>query len=276
MASLIAVQHLQARAHSCGYCRSGRDSDGDEEDEGDDGPSKSFGMWVSSLSAEQYERLMERGWRRSGMYIYRPFNQSTCCPQHPIRLTASEFQPSKVWQGRSLNTFQGLTATSRASCTHILLVQEQRRLWRKVQQILLGEVGPTDAATALEQRSSFTDPGGQQSDPLPASDPAAIHLTEHLAAAVTQLTGSADLPPAAARVKLAPVQAATAKQRKHLPDTVQYTSAAALPIAAAISSDRALSASHVAKVLAESLGDRYPLCLPVPTPLRSTEILPSQ
>ena len=95
MTSLTAVQYLQTRAHSCGYCRSGRDSDGEEEEE-EGGSSKSFGMLVPALTAEQYERLLERGWRRSGTYIYRPYNESTCCPQHPIRLKASEFQADKV------------------------------------------------------------------------------------------------------------------------------------------------------------------------------------
>lgn len=96
MASLTVVEHLQSRATSCGYCHAGRDSDGEGNDDEEAGTSKSFGMLVPSLTPEQYEGLLERGWRRSGTYIYRPYNDATCCPQHPIRLKAMDFQASKV------------------------------------------------------------------------------------------------------------------------------------------------------------------------------------
>jgi arginyl-tRNA--protein-N-Asp/Glu arginylyltransferase len=42
---------------SCGYCDSKIDS------------SVSYGMVSSQISAEDYESLMLRGWRRSGIYL---------------------------------------------------------------------------------------------------------------------------------------------------------------------------------------------------------------
>ena len=96
MAHLTTVEHLQSRSTSCGYCHAGRDSDGEDNSDENEGTSRSFGMLVPSLTAEQYEQLLERGWRRSGTYIYRPYNDLTCCPQHPIRLLARDFQASKV------------------------------------------------------------------------------------------------------------------------------------------------------------------------------------
>lgn len=32
-----------------------------------------------------YQDLIDRGWRRSGTYLYKPDNVHTCCPQIPIR-----------------------------------------------------------------------------------------------------------------------------------------------------------------------------------------------
>ncbi|KAL7147850.1 hypothetical protein ABFS83_06G136600 [Erythranthe nasuta] len=39
--------------------------------------------------------LIDRGWRRSGCYLYKPDMEKSCCPSYTIRLKASEFVPSK-------------------------------------------------------------------------------------------------------------------------------------------------------------------------------------
>ncbi|KAI8609038.1 arginine-tRNA-protein transferase [Chytriomyces sp. MP71] len=41
-----------------------------------------------------YQRLIDRGWRRSGHYCYKPDNARTCCPAYTIRLKAAAFAPS--------------------------------------------------------------------------------------------------------------------------------------------------------------------------------------
>lgn len=68
----------------CGYCKSGSPSG-----------SVSFGITSSTMTAEQYETLMLRGWRRSGSYFYKPMLHETCCPPYTIRLEASRFAMSK-------------------------------------------------------------------------------------------------------------------------------------------------------------------------------------
>ncbi|OAY71666.1 Arginyl-tRNA--protein transferase 2 [Ananas comosus] len=61
----------QGRVRSpCGYCKSNTNS---------------------SISHE----LLDRGWRRSGCYLYKPEMERTCCPSYTIRLKASDFVPSK-------------------------------------------------------------------------------------------------------------------------------------------------------------------------------------
>ena len=56
-------------------------------------------MWAHKLSCEAYQDLLDRGWRRSGQWVYRPLpDKEAACRCHPytIRLDANKFQPSKV------------------------------------------------------------------------------------------------------------------------------------------------------------------------------------
>ena len=39
--------------------------------------------------------LLDRGWRSSGCYLYKPEMETTCCPAYTIRLRAKDFIPSK-------------------------------------------------------------------------------------------------------------------------------------------------------------------------------------
>ena len=68
---------------SCGYCGSKEDT------------SISHGMWAHRLTCEDYQDLIDRGWRRSGKYCYKPVLDRTCCPQYTIRCKAIEFRISK-------------------------------------------------------------------------------------------------------------------------------------------------------------------------------------
>ena len=51
------------------------------------------------VSWKAYQDLLDRGWRRSGQWVYRPLpDKEAACQCHPytIRLDANKFQPSKV------------------------------------------------------------------------------------------------------------------------------------------------------------------------------------
>ncbi|KAL5230696.1 hypothetical protein ABZP36_029472 [Zizania latifolia] len=81
------------RRTNCGYCRS-------------TGPTSiSHGLWANSLKADDYQALLDRGWRRSGCFLYKPEMERTCCPSYTIRLKASDFFCSKE-QGRVLRKFE--------------------------------------------------------------------------------------------------------------------------------------------------------------------------
>ncbi|XP_053926851.1 arginyl-tRNA--protein transferase 1 isoform X3 [Cuculus canorus] len=70
------------RGSRCGYC-------------GARGGKVSAGMWAHSMTVQDYQDLIDRGWRRSGKYIYKPIMNQTCCPQYTIRCQALHFQASK-------------------------------------------------------------------------------------------------------------------------------------------------------------------------------------
>ncbi|XP_021255937.1 arginyl-tRNA--protein transferase 1 isoform X4 [Numida meleagris] len=68
--------------YRCGYCASAHGK-------------VSAGMWAHSMTVQDYQDLIDRGWRRSGKYVYKPIMNQTCCPQYTIRCQALRFQSSK-------------------------------------------------------------------------------------------------------------------------------------------------------------------------------------
>ncbi|XP_044152585.1 arginyl-tRNA--protein transferase 1 isoform X2 [Bufo gargarizans] len=81
MYSIVDYRGLRDEA-ACGYCRS-------------EGGKASHGMWAHSLTVQDYQGLIDRGWRRSGKYVYKPLMSQTCCPQYTIRLSAVNYQLNK-------------------------------------------------------------------------------------------------------------------------------------------------------------------------------------
>lgn len=53
-------------------------------------------MWSHLLTAQDYQDLINRGWRRSGKYCYKPNNKKTCCPLYTIKCDAINFKLSKT------------------------------------------------------------------------------------------------------------------------------------------------------------------------------------
>jgi len=75
---------------TCGYCSEpGRRSEA---------PLTSFHsatLEAIRLSCGVYQGMIDRGWRRSGQYCYKPNLQASCCPQYTIKLDATAFKPSR-------------------------------------------------------------------------------------------------------------------------------------------------------------------------------------
>eukprot|EP00250_Pteridium_aquilinum_P006519 c16419_g1_i1 orf=461-2347(-) len=90
---LSVVEDQGLYASSCGYCKS------------DAKTSISYGLWAHTLSVYDYQDLLNRGWRRSGMFLYKPEMAKTCCPAYTIRLKVDSFCRSKE-QSRVMHRMQ--------------------------------------------------------------------------------------------------------------------------------------------------------------------------
>lgn len=79
----------------CGYCKGSRSSLVGKTAEDS---SEAYGVLVDLMTCETYEKFLYRGWRRSGIHLYKPSNFSSCCPTLSIRLPVSKFQATKSQQ----------------------------------------------------------------------------------------------------------------------------------------------------------------------------------
>ncbi|XP_062511541.1 arginyl-tRNA--protein transferase 1-like [Corticium candelabrum] len=87
--------------YRCGYCKN---------------PNGSFsrGMWAHRMTCQDYEDLIDRGWRRSGKYVYKPTMKKSCCPPYTIRCDSTEFRLSKS-QKKVLKKFVRYVASGSVS-----------------------------------------------------------------------------------------------------------------------------------------------------------------
>ncbi|XP_065220828.1 arginyl-tRNA--protein transferase 1 [Planococcus citri] len=68
--------------NSCGYCKTPRGH-------------SDCGMWLHYLTPNDYQNLIDRGWRRSGCYGYKPMLETACCQMYTIRCAAYSVQLKK-------------------------------------------------------------------------------------------------------------------------------------------------------------------------------------
>lgn len=52
-------------------------------------------MWAHTMTCLDYQDLIDRGWRRSGKYVYKPTMKTTCCPAYTIKCDTHTFHPTK-------------------------------------------------------------------------------------------------------------------------------------------------------------------------------------
>uniref|UniRef100_A0A8B9HQG9 Arginyl-tRNA--protein transferase 1 n=1 Tax=Astyanax mexicanus TaxID=7994 RepID=A0A8B9HQG9_ASTMX len=64
--------------YRCGYCKNEKGN-------------FSHGMWSHAMTVQDYQDLIDRGWRRSGKYVYKPVMNKTCCPQYTISSLSVSF-----------------------------------------------------------------------------------------------------------------------------------------------------------------------------------------
>ncbi|XP_049800670.1 arginyl-tRNA--protein transferase 1 isoform X3 [Schistocerca nitens] len=78
----IIEYYAEHEGYRCGYCKS-------------TDTNYSHGLWAHTMTVQDYQDIIDRGWRRSGRYCYKPTMHVTCCPMYTIKCEALEFKISK-------------------------------------------------------------------------------------------------------------------------------------------------------------------------------------
>lgn len=74
-------------------------------------------MKAYQLRADDYCKLLDRGWRRSGRYCYKPINELTCCPNYSISCSALDFRLSSS-QRRCIKRLNAFLMTGDRTAAH--------------------------------------------------------------------------------------------------------------------------------------------------------------
>jgi arginine-tRNA-protein transferase len=111
-------------------------------------------MWAYMMSCQDYQDLIDRGWRRSGKYVYKPAVTKSCCPPYTIKCDAINFQLSKSQKKvlKKMTKFIVSGSISTAGCHGEVLETKQSQQQRStndgvvtasgVSRIQAGEVTP--------------------------------------------------------------------------------------------------------------------------------------
>jgi arginine-tRNA-protein transferase len=99
-------------------------------------------MDCKQMKVEEYEALMNRGWRRSGTYFYKPDLEHSCCKLNTIRLDVGEFRPNSKQTSKLNKLMTYLEGTPNKPC------KKQRRAEVKAS---LDETVPADLRVLCEQ-----------------------------------------------------------------------------------------------------------------------------
>uniref|UniRef100_A0AAZ3SBN8 Arginyl-tRNA--protein transferase 1 n=1 Tax=Oncorhynchus tshawytscha TaxID=74940 RepID=A0AAZ3SBN8_ONCTS len=119
--------------YRCGYCKNEKGN-------------FSHGMWSHAMTVQDYQDLIDRGWRRSGKYVYKPIMNKTCCPQYTIRCHALNFQPSK---------------------THKKILKKMSKFLSKGEMPTEQDTTPGEFETARKDPVSVPDGRGPETTPKP-------------------------------------------------------------------------------------------------------------
>ena len=73
--SSSAVQLYKEYEGECSYCsRAGQGR-------------VAYGMQAKQIRVSDYQQLIDRGWRRTGSWVYQPSNSKSCCPHYTVGCT---------------------------------------------------------------------------------------------------------------------------------------------------------------------------------------------
>ncbi|KNZ79899.1 Arginyl-tRNA--protein transferase 1 [Termitomyces sp. J132] len=93
---------------TCGYCSPPGERTADRSSR------HTASLSALRLSCGVYQKMIDRGWRRSGTFCYKPDMRTTCCPQYTIRLDTTEFKASRS-QRKLVNRWNRFVIAGHAS-----------------------------------------------------------------------------------------------------------------------------------------------------------------
>ncbi|CAE7113087.1 unnamed protein product [Rhizoctonia solani] len=125
---------------SCGYCTK---KDGSVRPR----TSHTVGMGPLQMSCSVYKRLLDRGWRRSGDYLYKPNLKESCCPQYTINRKYTWLDIISPHFGQSFCRVTNGTPITRLDALNFKLSKSQRKALNKWNRfIIYGEGNSTISA----------------------------------------------------------------------------------------------------------------------------------
>ncbi|KAF2808685.1 uncharacterized protein BDZ99DRAFT_463584 [Mytilinidion resinicola] len=77
------------QAEDCGYCKDAPSGRRTKQSRA------CYYALSKKLTVDDYQELVDRGWRRSGTTLYKPDVRRHCCPHYTIRLPASSFKATR-------------------------------------------------------------------------------------------------------------------------------------------------------------------------------------
>lgn len=141
MASLehgIVEYFSRNNGNSCGYCKSSNSS--------------SHGLWAHSLTVHEYQSLIDRGWRRSGHYCYKPVMNETCCPSYTIKCDALQFKMTRS-QKKLLKKFNHFLKTGEKMKGPSNVKHEDRNVTTDIPNELIQNCIPSSILGSMEEES---------------------------------------------------------------------------------------------------------------------------
>ncbi|KAK9829603.1 hypothetical protein WJX72_006827 [[Myrmecia] bisecta] len=246
------VENLGEYASSCGYCSRQEET------------SLATGMWAHQLSVEAYQELLDRGWRRSGCWLYKPDSERTCCPPYTVRLDVHKFRMTKVHR----KVLRKMDAYLAGGLLHAQQQQQQQLAARALDaaaETALPAVGvrmpdsPSDKRRKMANGSVCVPIAGRSGErPASLQQEVKLEIGAAVQSALQQCILSGRLP--SAGYPQVRVQEPTAKQRKSLAKGVFFTSPTPLAVAAmackAAKGTLYVTGEAVAKMLAVALAAR--------------------
>ncbi|ELU45783.1 arginine-tRNA-protein transferase 1 [Rhizoctonia solani AG-1 IA] len=122
---ITIVEIYGSQLSSCGYCTK---KDGSRRPR----TSHTVGMGPLQMSCSVYKRLLDRGWRRSGDYLYKPNLKESCCPSgYCLSAFVISYAPVKYPEGPAHS------GSSRLDALEFKLSKSQRKALNKWNRFII-------------------------------------------------------------------------------------------------------------------------------------------